>query len=134
MKMKKNLYEQMVWYLNPQVEMKHNFQSLCKSLNHDEIVSNEYIKPWRFTIDKQIWKSKCFTSDAWITRQYFIPFLNLNIRNQSEEKEKRVEEELTFHIFHNYTYYLQLIHQLERKLEDNLVKSMVVPKDLLLKN
>lgn len=96
MKIKKNLYEQMVWYLNPQVEMKHNFQSLCKSLNHDEIVSNEYIKPWRFTIDKQIWKSKCFTSDAWITRQYFIPFLNLNIRNQSEKKRKESKKKTYF--------------------------------------
>ena len=35
----------MVSYQDRQGEMKHNFRSLYKSLNHDENVLNEYITP-----------------------------------------------------------------------------------------
>jgi hypothetical protein len=35
----------MVSYQDQLMEMKHNFRFLYKSLNHDENVLNEYIKP-----------------------------------------------------------------------------------------
>ena len=41
----------MVSYRNQLLEMKHNFQFLLKSLDHDGNVSNEYIKPSNNQID-----------------------------------------------------------------------------------